>query len=354
MIPPNAVMPALRGAKFGGISALAWDRVHNEVLGLSDDTENSRVFRMSYLEEPFRIVPTGVVLLGKGDGAPAKLDPEGLALLPSGNMLVSSEGFGSEEPRVPPGIFEYRRDGRYVRQLPVPAEFLPTPRGPLTHGVPNNQAFESLALTPDARRLWTGTETSLVQDGPVPTMERGARARLLEYRLENGTFMPNREFLYPLDPLPSVSFTQVGFSVNGLVDLLALSDRELVALERAYVQNTDNPVNDVYRLRMFRVTIDGTPIAPGQDSLAGLSNVAPVTKTLLLDLGSARNLPRALAGLDNFEGMAPVPTRRPRRYEQVPSLQKSPATAILVSDDNFDASQRTWFVKIAFDPALVP
>jgi hypothetical protein len=299
-------------------------------------------------------VPTGVVLLGKEDGAPPKLDPEGLALLPSGNMLVSSEGFGNEEPRVPPSINEYRRDGRYVRQLPVPAEFLPPARGPLTHGVPNNQAFESLALTPDGRRLWTGTETSLVQDGPAPTTEHGAMARLLEYRAENGTFIPNREFLYALDPLPRVSFTSVGFAVNGLVDLLALSDRELIALERAYVQNTDNPVNDVYRLRMFRVTIDGTPIAPGEDSVAGRTNVTPVTKTLLLDLGSARNLPRALAGLDNFEGIAPIPTPRPRRYEQVPSLQKAPATAILVSDDNFDPSQRTWFVKIAFDPALVP
>jgi hypothetical protein len=354
MIPPNSIFPQLRGTKFGGVSSIAFDAAHDELIGLSDDSENSRIFRMKYLEEPFRVVPTGVALLDRGNGAPEKLDPEGLALLPNGNLLVSSEGFGNEEPRIPPAVIEYRRDGKFVRQLPVPAEFLPPDRGPLDHGVPNNQAFEALALTPGGRALWTGAETALIQDGPVPTVAHGSRTRLLEYRMDPGGWVPSREFVYDVDPLPPMPSGPVGFAVSGLADLMALSDRDLIALERAYVQNPTNPNLDVYRARIYRITVDGTPIQPGQDSIKDRPDIRPVTKTLLLDLGSARNLPRALATLDNFEGIAAIPTPPVRRSAVIPSLPRPRPTAILVSDDNFDPNQRTWFVKVAFDPALIP
>ena len=354
MIPPNAIFPQLRGTKFGGVSSIVFDPAHDELIGLSDDSENSRIFRMKYLEEPFRVVPAGVALLERGGAAPAKLDPEGLALLPGGDILVSSEGFGNEDPRIPPAVIEYRRDGRFVRQLPVPAEFIPPEHGPLTHGVPNNQAFEALALTPDGRSLWTAVETSLVQDGPAPNTDHGSRTRLLEYRVDQGSFVANREFVYQVDALPRLASGPTGVSVSGLVDLLALSDSDFIALERAYVQNTDNSNLDLYRARLYRVSIDGTPIPPGTDSIAGRTDLTPVTKTLLLDLGSSRNLPRALASLDNFEGIAAVPTPPIRRSAVIRSLPKPRPTAILVSDDNFDANQRTWFVKVAFDPALIP
>ena len=107
---------------------------------------------------------------------------------------------------MPPGIIEYRHDGRSFASCGSRQEFMPPERGPLTHGVPNNQAFESLTLSADARRLWTGEETSLVQDGPVATADHGSRSRLLEYRLENGAFVPSREFAYDIDPLPPYPF----------------------------------------------------------------------------------------------------------------------------------------------------
>jgi 3-phytase len=343
MIPFDTPFPALRGTKFGGVSALVYDRAHDELLGLSDDSENARIFRMKYYEEPFRVIPVGVILLEHAAGAPRRLDPEGLVLLPSGNFLVSSEGIGSTEPRVPPGIIEYRHDGRFVRQLPVPEEFLPPERGALNHGAPNNQAFEALTIASDARRLWTGEETALVQDGPVATADHGSRSRLLEYRLENGAFVPSREFAYDVDALPPVPFPETRFAVSGLVELLALNDRELLSLERAYVEDAADPANSVKRLRIFRVVLDGTPIEPGVNSLAGRTDIVPVTKTLIFDLGASPNLPQALVGLDNFEGLATIPT--PPRGR--------PA-AILVSDDNFDARQRTWFVKVGFNPALIP
>jgi hypothetical protein len=345
MASPNALIPALRGTRLGGVSALAYDRARDELLALSDDTENSRVFRMKYLEEPFRIIPDGIVLLGKEDGAPRRIDPEGLALLPSGNLLVASEGFGGEEPRIPPALIEYRRDGGFVRQLPVPQEFLPPERGAAATGVRDNQGFESVAVSPNGQTVWTAVETALAQDGPVAAADRGSRSRLLAYRLESGGYVPDHEFAYDVDPLPPAPFVPAAAAVSGIVDLLALSDRDLIAMERGYIQNPESPIRDVYRIRIYRVTLDGTPIPVGVSSIAGRADITPVSKTLLLDLGNS---------LDNFEGLAVLPTPRPPRYAAVPALQIPRANAVIVSDDNFDPSQRTWFVKIAFDPAQLP
>ena len=65
----------------------------------------------------------------------------------------------------------------------------------------------------------------------------------------------------------------------------------------------------------------------------------PVSKTLLLDLSTVPGLSPELApSLDNFEGMA-----------FGPKLPDGRATLILVSDDNFQTSQRTWFLVFAIE-----
>jgi hypothetical protein len=352
-IDPDAGYPALQGTRFGGVSALAYDASTDELLGLSDDRVNSRIFRMKVYDEPFRVDPVGVVLLENAPGAPAKLDPEGLALLGNGHLLVSSEGIQNEEPRIPPGIIEYTHEGHFVRQLSVPPEFIPPATGPITHGVPNDEAFEALTLTPDGRALWTGEETSLVQDGPVATVDHGSRSRLLEYRLDrNGGFVPDREYEYDIDPVPHTEFGDTRIAMCGLTELLALSDRDFISMERCFVQEAAEARRGLDRIRLYRVTINGTEIPVGEDSIAARRNILPVSKTLLLDLGNSRNLPLRLAALDNFEGMAAMPASQPSRTATREALGTARPTVILVSDDNFSTRQRTWFVRVAFEPRL--
>ena len=94
--------------------------------------------------------------------------------------------------------------------------------------------------------------------------------------------------------------------MSGLIELLALSDRDFLA-RTAYVEDAANPGNKVNRLR-----ISGHPRRHADSAGRRLdrrrTDILPVTKTLLLDLGSSPNLPSALVGLDNFEGMAIDPT----------------------------------------------
>lgn len=333
-IAPKTPFAALKGLTFGGVSGLAYDARHGELIGVCDESRNWRLFRMRLTGDPLRVAPVGVVRLDAAPGAPARLDAEGLAILPDGHLLIASEGGGSGEPRQPPALVEYTRDGRFVRQLPVPEKFIPTPSGRQTSGVRANEAFESLTLTPDGRRLYTGTESALVQDEDAASFEHGARSRLIEYERREQGYVPAREFAYDVDAIPRPSFTP-GIAINGLVELLALNEGALLALERSFVEDADRPGRGANRIRLYRASLERATDVSGWPSLRDRA-VTPVSKTLLLDLGALAGLPEALRVLDNFEGLALLPSRH-----GAPSL-------LIVSDDNFSETERTWFVRLAW------
>jgi hypothetical protein len=123
-------------------------------------------------------------------------------------------------------------------------------------------------------------------------------------------------------------------------------------MERCFVQEAAEARRGLDRIRLYRFAIDGTEISVGEDSIAARRNILPVSKTLLLDLGDSRNLPLRLAGLDNFEGMAAMPASQPSKTATREALGTARPTVILVSDDNFSTRQRTWFVKVDFEPRL--
>jgi 3-phytase len=189
-------------------------------------------------------------------------------------------------------------------------------------------------VSPDTTRLFTGTETALVQDDTPATFEAGSNGRIIEYVSKDDSFEPGPEYVYPIDPIDKPPF-EPGASISGLVDLLALSRTTLLALERSYVQDKANPQTGWNRIRIYRVTLSGATDVSEVDSLKGQPGIVPATKTLLLDLAQVSGLsPELVAGrLDNFEGMS-----------FGPRLPDGRPTLVLVSDDNFNARQRTWFL----------
>jgi 3-phytase len=337
-LPPLDRFPPLIGLPFCGISGLAPANPATSALwGISDARDGGRIYQLDiqFSGGALRVIPSNLVPLEMTMGIVDR-DPEAIALEPNGNFLVASEGISASEPRVPPSIVEYGRRGEFVRALEVRARFAPEPKGPQTRGVRPNAGFESLTITPNGGRLFTATETALVQDGPAATFEAGAMARILEYSESNGTYVPSREFVYPLDPLPRPAFTP-GFFINGLVELLALGHSTLLALERGYAEEGPPSDRNVTTIRLYRVSLDGATDVSRLESLQGQSGIVPVTKTRLLDLSEVKGLSPALAAaLDNFEGMA-----------LGPRLPDGRASLILVSDDNFNTAQRTWFLLFA-------
>jgi 3-phytase len=332
-IAPNTSFQALGPIPFGGISGIVYDREHGELLGVSDE-RIGRVFRMRVQSDPLWVEPIGVIRLDESGDAPPELDAEAIARLPDGHLLIASEGVGHREPRLPPAIIEYDAHGRFVRQLPVPAKFIPAARGPLTAGMRENEAFESLTLTPDARQLFTGSESALVQDADRASFEHGAPSRIIEYERRGNSYAPSREMAYEVDAIPKVSF-EPGESINGLVELLALSDRDLLALERSYVADPARPGYGANSIRLYRISLDHATDISSLASLRG-RHITPVAKTLIVDLGSIPGLPAELSTLDNFEGLALLPAAT------------GPPSLLMVSDDNFSPTERTWLVRLAF------
>jgi hypothetical protein len=337
-IPSLGRFPPVMGLPFGGISGLTTRDAGREIYGISDARGGGRIYRFA-LENPggaLRVETLSTVSLEMAPGEESP-DHEGIVLLHDGTFAVSAEGTG-RAPRQPASVAIYGRHGDFVHRLPIPEKFVPEPNGSATKGARGNAGFESLALSPDGERLFTTAETALLQDGEAATFEAGARTRILEFVAGHGTFEPAREFAYDLEPVPKPTFTPNSF-INGLVELLALDRTTLLALERAFVENQETPELGRSYIRLYRITLTDATDISALESLKGHPEVVPVKKTLLMDLSKVQGLSPDLArNLDNFEGIAIGPR-----------LPDGRATLLLVSDDNFRAEQRTWFLLFAIE-----
>ena len=298
----------------GGLSSIAYAGGKTFYV-ISDDQTNARFYslRADIADGQLSagdITFESVTILKQPDGTPypaASLDPEGFALTKHARRaIVTTEGFATPTRQVAPWIRLYRLDGSYVRDLPVPAEF--TPNAALTQGVRNNLGFESAGTR--GKHLFTGIENALVQDGPPATLTNGSPARLLRYDIKRNRL--DRQWTYLTDAIAEPPVPPTQFAVNGLVELLPLSSKSLLSMERSFsvgAPDTGNTIK-IYRVELRR---DGS-----------------TTKTLLLDLDTL-GIP-----LDNVEGMA-----------FGPRLRGGKRTLLLVSDNNFAAAQFTQFLLFA-------
>lgn len=327
-------LPVLRALRAGGLSGIVFDAA-GDLLAISDDRIGPRILTFRVRESPFELEPLGSVSLYN---APETLDPEAIALTAEGHLLVASEGVQDEEPRTAPGIFEFTREGEFVRVLNVRNRFVAPLTGPAIAGVRANAGFESLTLTSDGKQLFTATEGPLVQDGEPATFEKGARVRILEYVRSGESFSPAREWIYETDAVARPDFP-TGFIINGLVELLALDEQngggDLLAMERSYAAEINDGPRALQRIRVYRVSLEGATNVAALDSLATRTGINPVAKQLILDLGEMSNRPGSLADLANFEGLA-----------WAPKAGEGPRKLWLVSDDNFSWREHTWFLRL--------
>lgn len=337
LIPAGTRFP-VAPSRFGAISGLATLPGGCELLAISDDDVDSRLYRLrvSQTAEGVRVDPLKHILLQRAAGAPSALDPEGIALTASGTVLISSEGATAAQPRLPPAILEYAEDGRFIRQLPVPLQFASNEKGRQTKGVRRNGGFESLTVTPDFARLFTANELPLVQDGPADAFAGGQRLRIVEYVADEDSYRPARQFAYELAPLDRPPFAS-GFSVNGLSELLVVDGTELLALERGFIQARGSRLG-INRIRLFRISLEGATDVSSLDSLAEPDEVKPVRKTLVQDFSQLSGRSLRLINLENFEGLA-----------WIGKGKAGDRSLLVVSDDNFNALQVTAFLLL--DPA---
>ena len=326
--------------RVGSLSGLAFNRASGQWVGAMDDITRPRLVWLDVSGGTHgpAVTPRRFTYLRLVEGgAPAEvfdaLDMESLVSLSAGDFATSHEGHIDRRGVVhQPVLLRLSRDGA-VTEAVRPRPHFAMDATDRSRGVRHNLGLESLARTPDGR-LISGLEQPLAQDGPVSSFIRGGRVRLVEFVPVGRSWRPGREWAYDLDPTPR----QPGYDTpcddgeNGLSELYALDDTQLIALERACLLGAPGaPAFNPVRLHLV-------DLANGEDvstltALAGAS-VRPLRKRLLLDLTTLLpRLPPALATLSNFEGIAAGP-----------SAPDGLPTLLLVSDDNFRATQTLAFL----------
>ncbi len=223
-----------------------------------------------------------------------RFDPEGLRLGPSGSVFISDE-YG-------PYIYEFDSTGHQVRALDVPARYsIAHPAATKEAEIEGNQSgrvsnagFESLAITPNGKRLYALIQAPLLQDSQRSKKGKmkGLNCRLLEIDLASGT---TRELLYPLDA-----------EANKTSEMLALDDHRFLVIER-----DNQPGQNAGFKRIMKIDIAGASDISGIESLPHKKvpkGVKPVVKTTFIDLLDSRY---GLAGpqlAEKQEGLAWGPT----------------------------------------------
>jgi hypothetical protein len=313
----------------GGLSGITYDAKQKLYYSLSDDRSQKAPARFYTLKidlESGKLKPNGVKLTGvtplldrnRQMFPPLSLDPEGIALTNSGSLWISSEG--DADKLINPFVQGFSLSGQLQAGLPVDRKYFPT--ADKSRGIRQNQAFESLTLTPDNQYLFVGIENALIQDGPAASLQAGSPSRILRYNL--ATRQVDGEFVYQTEAIVAPAEKISTAAINGLVDLLALDNQgRMLSLERMFVPDLG------FTIRLFEISLQDATNVQGQESLSRSTGtqIKPVQKRLLADLRTLK-IP-----LDNLEGM----TLGPRLSDGRQSL-------IIVSDNNFSPFQVTQFL----------
>lgn len=216
-------------------------------------------------------------------------DSEGIALTPGGQSVWVADEIAST-------ITEFSlSSGAKVGTVPVPSIYRPA-------NVQNNMGLESLAY--GAAKLWTANEEALKPDGALSTTSAGSWVRVQEF--DGPDLTAGRQFGYLTDPITRMS-PLVSEERSGLVDLVALPDGQLLALERELGGWLPR-----FRSRLYLLDFTEATDVSGLASLSD-GGFTPVSKTLLW---------QRFYRLDNFEGITLGPQLDPTSY-----------SLVLISDD---------------------
>jgi hypothetical protein len=298
------------GVELGGLSSLAYDARSAAWVSAVDNhgTDPARIWFFRNLAHP--AVTRDPLVLRKPDGTAydgTNSDNEGLAVLPDGDYLVSSE--------TEPSIRIYGRDGVQKASLPIPARFAvtgTTPDGQAT----SNATLEGLTISRSGHEIISSMEGAL--SGDVSASGDATFHRFLVYdQARNGTWQLTKQIAYR---------TETG---NRIPEVQAYGKDSLLVEEAAFSTTAGNSEE------LYAVKNAGS--APDVSNVANLSQAPAsdvVGKKLVANLvqcptlGAPSRETQANPLLDNYEGMTIVGG---------PGL----AAVSLISDDNFSATQFT-------------
>ncbi|WP_373998217.1 esterase-like activity of phytase family protein [Bdellovibrio bacteriovorus] len=325
----------------GGLSGIVWSGT--SLYAVSDDRgrfgePRFYEFELSIDKKSVTLKPKDVKFiknLPKYEGKEDALDAEGLALLPSGDFVISSEGNNNAKPRQMPRLFRVSKDGKWKNDLPLPDKFLPELTGQQKKGTQNNVAFEGLTSFADGKFLYAATESPLLQESSfVDKSSAGAWIRIIKFEDKGSEgYKVAAEYAYNLD---AVSSTDKGHEVfRGVSEILALSENKLIVMERGVRVSPKNLLAKTTKLYLADLT-SGTDVSKlaqlGEGPFKGAS------KTALIDFETDLTKSRPGKSVENFEAMA-----------WGPKLADGRRSLLVMVDDNFSKKEVTELLVFAVE-----
>jgi hypothetical protein len=329
------------GTVIGGLSGISYDPGRQVYYVISDDrseTSPARFYtvRLSLSDKGIgEVTFTGTHPLLDESGQPFRPlnadstppvvppDPEGIAFDAGRQRLYwSSEGerltreSGGPPVLLDPWVRAATLDGAYLGQFTLPPNLAMSAQHT---GPRRNKALEGVALTPDGQSLFASMEDPGYNDGPAGDADRRVLTRITKFDVATGA--PTAQYAYPMEPAAAPA------DVNGVSDLVALTDTTFLVLERS---GTVPPVIRVYRADIGTAT--NVLALPSMKDAA----VTPMSKSLAVDMSATPGLSTRDNPLDNVEGIT-----------LGPKLPDGRQSVVFVSDNNFSPSQITQFLLFA-------
>ena len=341
---------------FGGISAIAWtgekdlywmlpDRgpldgavdwtCRIEKVRIAVDGKNSSPIKMDLvativLRDSRNIPFTGLASAFEATQTNTeRLDPEGIRVLDSGNVLISDE-YG-------PRVIEFTASGDFVQELKVPDRYLvanpdvskPTENPKNLNGRAANRGMEGLATSENGDLFFGLMQSPLLQDSFRETMDStpaGLNCRMPSFDSQSNF---GAEFVYQLDA-----------ESNKLNEVLNCGPNQFVVIER------DGEVGEqaAFKKLMLISTkhasdVSDTEQLPRADLPDGIQ---PVAKSVLIDL------------LDQRWGLAGA--QMPEKIEGLafgPDIDDQHRLLLVTSDNDFVPEQSTAIYAFAVPKALL-
>jgi hypothetical protein len=256
-------------------------------------------------------------------------DPEALRYNAKKHCLVwSSEGerIVNEKDTIltNPGVYEITPTGQYIDSFVLPAQFRmqATENGPRRNGV-----FEGLGFTPGYRYMYVSLEEPRYEDGPrADVRDTTAYTRIIKY--DTHTRQPIAQYAYKLEPVAFPANPANAFKVNGISDIMVLSDHKMLTIERSF----STGIRDC-TIKVFVTDLRNATDISSVNSLQTDTRFKPATKTLLLDFVSLGKY------IDNIEGVTFGPV-----------LPNGHQSLVFVADNNFSAIEESQFFLFEIIP----
>lgn len=275
---------------------------------------------------------TPLALNGDASVLGLSFDPEALTIGPNGHFYVADE-YGPSLYEFAPVTLGGVTEARFVRSFDVPERLMPVDSlgqrnyeaeretaPALVSGRQDNRGLEGLAISPDGATLFAMMQDPLAEEGVGNQGRRSRNVRLVRFDVASG--MSTGEFIYQLEDIATVNARIAGtandFTANqqgrqiGASAMVALNDHEFLVLERdtrglnpETILSGDVEDLTVGTKRIYKIDLAGASDVSGV-SLIGTNTlpvgVAPVTKTLVLDLQAelvalGREIPERIEGL---------------------------------------------------------